>query len=71
MDADLGLMTTDQLAARWSTTRGNLANLRSAGTGPRYVKIGTRVHYRVADVLAYERASTVETAGYVVELHPA
>lgn len=32
---------------------GTLANWRSAGTGPRYVLLGRRVVYRVADLDSY------------------
>ena len=56
------LMKPAALAARWGSTYGHLANLRSAGTGPRYIKIGSRVMYRHGDVLAYEEAAIVETA---------
>ena len=48
------LITTDQLAERWSTSRSYLANLRSQGKGCPYVKLGRRVMYREADVKRYE-----------------
>jgi hypothetical protein len=48
------LMTTDQLAARWNTSRSYLANLRSEGKGCPYIKISRRVMYREADVKQYE-----------------
>jgi hypothetical protein len=48
------LMTTDQLAARWNTSRSYLANLRSEGKGCPYIKISRRVMYREADVRQYE-----------------
>lgn len=51
------------LAKRWDTTTQRLANLRSKGAGPPYLKIGTRVLYRMADVLAYEEQHVVLTAG--------
>jgi hypothetical protein len=34
------ILTSDQLAARWLTSRGYLANLRSQGKGCPYVKLG-------------------------------
>ena len=48
------LITPEQLAMRWSTSRSYLANLRSQGKGCVYVKLGRRVMYREADVRRYE-----------------
>lgn len=48
------ILTPDQLAARWSTSRSYLANLRSQGKGCPYVKLGRRVVYRQKDVERYE-----------------
>ncbi|WP_296602231.1 hypothetical protein [Nocardioides sp.] len=47
------------LAERWSTSTGRLANMRCAGTGPAFMKIGESVRYRLCDVEDYERANTV------------
>ena len=49
-----GMITTEQLAARWCTSLGYLANLRSQGKGCPYVKLGRRVVYREKDVERYE-----------------
>lgn len=43
-----------QLANRWATTPGHLANLRSKGLPPIFVKLGTSVRYALADIEAYE-----------------
>ena len=56
------LVTAKGLAERWGCSVGHLANLRSAGLGPSYIKIGSAVRYRVRDVLAYEQAHVVDTA---------
>ena len=48
------ILTSDQLATRWLTSRGYLANLRSQGKGCPYVKLGRRVVYREKDVERYE-----------------
>ena len=48
------ILTSDQLATRWLTSRGYLANLRSQGKGCPYVKLGRRVVYREKDVKRYE-----------------
>ena len=38
------LLTDAQLAARWQLSRGTLANQRSQGRGPAYLKLAGRVH---------------------------
>jgi hypothetical protein len=53
------VITTDQLAIRWRTSRSYLANLRSQGKGCPYIKLGRRVVYRLTDVKAYERERRV------------
>lgn len=64
-------LTPKELAARFHVSPGTLAQWRSAGRGPRFMRVGgtgTRgpVLYRVSDVEAYEekitRASTSEAA---------
>lgn len=49
-------LTPDALVARWmgQVASATLATWRSRGNGPRFVKVGGRVLYRLADVLAYE-----------------
>lgn len=53
------LLTPTQLADRWGVSTGHLANLRHLGEGIGYLKIGSRVAYRYADVVAYEAAHYV------------
>lgn len=50
------------LAERYGTSVDVLANWRSQGKGPAYVKLGRKVMYRESDVLAWERAQTVQAA---------
>jgi predicted site-specific integrase-resolvase len=51
-----------ELAARWNISHRTLERWRWSGEGPRYIKIGGRVVYRLEDVEDYEkeqlRAST-------------
>ena len=54
-------LTPSHLARRWSVSVGHLANLRSSGTGPAYLKVGGRVRYRLADVEHYEQRAQVGT----------
>lgn len=57
------ILTTEELAARWKMNPGSLCNWRQQGRGPKFIKVGSRVFYRVSDVEAYEaenlRRSTV------------
>lgn len=45
--AKLGVLTTEQAAALLGLAERTLANWRSAEMGPRYIKVGTDVLYRV------------------------
>jgi hypothetical protein len=55
------MITTEQLAARWDTSRSYLANLRSQGKGCPYIKRGRRVMYCRKDVERYEKDRKVMT----------
>lgn len=59
------LLTDAQLAERWQLSRGTLANQRSQGRGPAYLKIAGRVRYRRSDIETYEQAGLMETQGPV------
>ena len=43
------------LAARWRISPRTLERWRWIGDGPRFMKLGGRVIYRVEDVLAFEQ----------------
>ena len=66
------LLTDAQLAARWQLSRGTLANQRSQGRGPAYLKLAGRVRYRRSDIEAYEQAGFVsrEPAGTITPGDP-
>ena len=55
------------LARRWSISPRTLERWRWIGQGPRYIKIGGRVIYRVEEVEAFEaqqtRGCTSDTPG--------
>ena len=61
------LLTDVQLAERWQLSRGTLANQRSQGRGPAYLKIAGRVRYRQSDIETYEQAGLVETRPGLVD----
>jgi hypothetical protein len=45
-----------ELAQRWRISARTLERWRWLGLGPRYLKIGGRVVYRIEDIQAYEAA---------------
>ena len=47
------LVAPTDLAEQLSVTVGQLAQMRYLGTGPEYVKVGTRVRYAPSDVQAW------------------
>ena len=47
------LVAPADLAEKLSVTIGQLAQMRYLGTGPEYVKVGTRVRYAPSDVQAW------------------
>lgn len=47
-------LTSAQLAERWQSDTGTLANMRSQGRGPDYTKPAGRILYDIHDVLRYE-----------------
>lgn len=53
-------MTPKELSERWNGRINvrTLANWRSNGTGPKFVKVGGAVLYRKSDIDAYENNST-------------
>jgi hypothetical protein len=56
------------LAERWRVSGRTLEQWRWQGKGPRYLKIGGRVVYRVEDVEAFEAANLhVNTIGPIDE----
>ncbi len=56
-------LTPAELANRWHTSTGRLANLRSDGRGPRFWKLGASVLYRLVDIWEFEANCVVDTAG--------
>lgn len=53
-------LSPQQLAKRWggAVSSATLANWRAKKRGPSFVKVGTRIRYRLSDVLAYEAENT-------------
>lgn len=56
------LLAPDDLHKRWGVSKGTAANWRSAGKGPRFIKLGNGiVRYRLSDVIAFEDAGLVSS----------
>ncbi|CAD86418.1 conserved hypothetical protein [Nitrosomonas europaea ATCC 19718] len=55
-----------QLAARWSISEATLERWRSAGIGPKFLKLCGRVLYRQADIEAYEESCLATSTKTVV-----
>lgn len=49
-----GIMSAEDVAARYGVTEKTLTDWRYKGTGPAFFRAGKRVFYREADVLAWE-----------------
>lgn len=55
------------LARRWSLSPRTLERWRWLGQGPRYLKTGGRVVYRLEDIGAYEAERTRESSAVSAE----
>lgn len=60
-DRGIPMWNAAQTATYLNTTPGRLANMRCAGIGPTFVKIGQSVRYRVEDIETYVDANIVQT----------
>lgn len=56
------------LADRWNISHRTLERWRWTGEGPRFVKLGGRVVYRLEDVEAFERNQVRESTATKPEL---
>lgn len=50
-------LTSKEVADRWRLSDQTLANWRSAGKGPPFIRVGSRVLYPVEGIHAYEKLS--------------
>lgn len=58
------LLSPRQLAARWGLSEKTLERWRMLGTGPVFLKLGSRVLYRIDEIQAHEQRRTRQcTAG--------
>ena len=59
-----GYLTPRQLAERWSFSVRSLSLWRVNGLGPRFLKIGNRIRYRLQDVEAWEEEHLYQQIGH-------
>ena len=48
------LLTPEDLSARWNITLATLSQWRWNGRGPRFVKMGKGIRYRLSDIERFE-----------------
>lgn len=48
-------LTSKEVADRWRLSDQTLANWRSAGKGPPFIRVGSRVLYPVEGIYSYEK----------------
>lgn len=59
------LLNPVQLAEKICITVGTLAHWRYTGQGPKFIKVGRNVRYRVSDIDAWLNAQTRSQTGEV------
>jgi excisionase family DNA binding protein len=59
--SDRRTLTDVEVAARLGVSRFTVRSWRLKGVGPRFMKMGRAVRYRLRDVDEYERQALVET----------
>ena len=59
----IGLLTAKQAARYLSISTKWLANQRWQGTGPKFIKVGGAVRYRVSDLEQFLEEAVVQPAG--------
>ncbi|BAV95744.1 MULTISPECIES: helix-turn-helix transcriptional regulator [Bacteria] len=50
------LLRSTELADRWQVAECTVRKWRSKNVGPKYIKVGGSIRYRLDDVLRYEQA---------------
>lgn len=63
MTKTIEYLTPDEVVGRWggAICRGTLANWRSKGKGPEFVKVGSRVVYPLDKLEAWENQNLKKT----------
>ncbi|GAA4098806.1 helix-turn-helix domain-containing protein [Actinomadura miaoliensis] len=56
-------LSIEDLAERYGVPVKTVYDWNSKGTGPRYMKIGRHVRYKLADVITWENARYADNGG--------
>lgn len=59
------LITPSKLAERWSVNVATLSQWRWNGKGPKYLKLGGRILYRINDINDFENRQVRENTSQV------
>ena len=62
-EANEGLVSPEIVADHLSVSRGQLAQMRYLGTGPEFIKVGSRVRYRMSQVDSWLKSRTCSQTG--------
>ena len=54
------LLTPEDLADRWNLTETTLSQWRWNGCGPRYIKMGKGIRYRLSEIERFEDQKTCQ-----------
>ena len=54
-------LTSADLATRWAMAEATLRNWRVIGKGPRFIRVGRNVRYRLSDIIAWEAAREADS----------
>ena len=58
MSSERPYLTSKEVADRWRLSDQTLANWRSAGKGPPFIRVGSRVLYPIEGINAYENIAS-------------
>jgi hypothetical protein len=70
-DSVIRHLTQGQLAERWNISPRTLERWRWLGEGPRFLKLGGRVVYRLEDVELYEAEQLRDSTTPPIPMQPA
>ena len=60
-------LSTNELVERLRVSRSTLERWRTNGVGPPFIKVGSRVIYRIGDVEDWEQAHARRSTGQAIE----
>ncbi len=61
------LLSPKQVAERWGVSVETVHGWRYQGIGPTFMNIGTRIRYRMQDLIEFERREAEKTAAVMLD----